>query len=144
MNRTATLTIAALAVAGLAAPPALAAPKKPITKTWTATAPTPDPTNFAGEGYSVCAQNIPGSFHIQQFKVPAAGTLKVTLSKFQGDWDLLIMDKANKELAASGELPGIDEVAQVKFKKAGVAKIVSCNWAGGPTAAGKLVFTFKK
>ena len=146
MNRTATLSIAILAAATVAAPAALAAPK-PITKTYTATAPLPDPTNFAGTAdYSVCAQAVPQSFHIEEFKVPAAGTLKVEMpaSGYQGDWDLLLMDGKNKELANSGELPAADEVAQVKFKKPGVVKIVACNWAGGPTGEVTYTFTFAK
>ena len=142
MNRTATLTIAVLAAATVAAPGALAAPK-PITKTWTATAPLPDPTNVAGGDYSVCAMHVPQSFHIEEFKVPAAGTLKIDLTGFVGDWDLLLLDAKDKEMAISGELPGTDEAIQVKLKKAGLVKIVSCNWAGGPTAEGSYTFTFK-
>ena len=142
MNRTATLTLAVLAAATVAAPAALAAPK-PITKTYTATAPLPDPTNVGG-GYSVCAQNVPGSFHTEEFKVPAAGTLKVELTKYEIDWDLLIMDGKNKEIASSGAGGvGGPEVATVKFKKAGVVKIVACNWSGGPTGQVKYTFTFK-
>ena len=139
MNRTATLTIAVLAAAGVAAPGALAAPK-PITKTYTATAPLPDPTNVGG-GYTVCAQNVPQSFHIEEFKVPAAGTLKVELTEYQVDWDLLLMDGKGKELGSSGSGGvGEPEIAQVKFKKAGVVQIVACNWSGGPT--GTVTYTF--
>lgn len=140
MNRTAALTLVALAAATVAAPGAIAAPKKPITKTYTATAPMPDPTNVAG-GYSVCAQNVPQSFHVEEFKVPAAGTLKVVLTEYQVDWDLLLMDAKDKELAGSGSGGvGEPEALQVKFKKPGVVKIVACNWSGGPT--GKVTYTF--
>ena len=149
MNRTATLTLAVLAAATVAAPGALAAPPKPITKTYTATAPTPDPTNWAGsagvETYSVCAMNVPGSFHIEEFKVPAAGTLKVELSKFQGDWDSLLLDGKGNELTYGGasDVTGT-EIMQAKFKKADKVQIIACNWAGGPTGEVTYTFTYAK
>ena len=139
MNRTLTATAAILAAATVAAPAALAAPK-PITKTYTATAATPDPTN-AGGGYTVCAQNVPGSFHTEPFKVPAAGSLKVTLTDYQVDWDLLLVDDKGRELGSSGAGGvGGPETLQVKFKKATAVKIIACNWSGGPT--GKVTYTF--
>ena len=142
MNRTATLTLAVLAAATVAAPGALAAPK-PITKTYTATAPMPDPTNVAG-GYTVCAQNVPQSFHTEEFKVPAAGTLKVELTNYQVDWDLLIVDAKKNEIGSSGSGGnGEPEVAQIKFKKPGSVFIVACNWSGGPTGTVKYTFTYK-
>ena len=140
MNRPAVLALAVLAVGTAVAPGALAAPK-PVSKTYTATAPMPDPSNFAGQGYSVCAQNVPQSFHLEEFKVPAAGTVKVVLTGFQGDWDLLLMDGKGNEMAYGGAIePGAPEIAQVKFKKAGEVQIVACNWAGGPT--GEVTYTF--
>ena len=141
MNRTVAVTLGILTAAATVAAPAAVANPKPVTKTYTATAPLPDPSNFTGDGYSVCAQNVPQSFHIEEFKVPAAGTLKVVLGAFQGDWDLLLMDGKGKELAAGGALPpATEEIAQVKFKKAGVVQIVACNWAGGPT--GEVTYTY--
>ena len=142
MNRTAALTLVALAAASVAAPNALAAPK-PITKTYTATAPLPDPTNAAG-GYSVCAQNVPQSFHVEEFKVPGPGSLKIELTEYQIDWDLLLMDAKKSELAGSGSGgTGDPEVISVKLKKAQTVSIVACNWSGGPTATVKYTFTFK-
>ena len=139
MSRTAVLTAVAVAAATVAAPVALAAPK-PITKTYTATAPAPDPTNAAG-GYTVCAQNVPGSFHIEEFKVPGPGALKVELTEYQVDWDLLLMDGKGKELASSGSGGvGGPEIASLKLKKAGIVQIVACNWSGGPT--GTVTYTF--
>lgn len=139
MNRTA-LTLAVLAAGTLAAPAALAAPAKPITKTYTATAPLPDPTNVAG-GYSVCAQNVPQSFHTEPFKAPGAGTLKIELSKYQVDWDLLLMDATGKELASSGSGGvGEPETISIKLKKPTDLRIVACNWSGGPT--GEVTYTF--
>jgi hypothetical protein len=148
MNRTAALVVASLAVAAVSAPPALAAPKKkPVTKTYAVTAAAPDPTNYAQAGgvgkYSVCAQNVPGSFDKQAFQVPAAGSLTVELSGFQGDWDLLLEDSDDSELAAGGSSgTGGSETVDVRFKKAQKVSIVACNWAGTPTASVKYTFTF--
>lgn len=144
MNRIRTIAVVGLAGATALAPVALAAPPKPITKTYAVTAPLPDPSNYAGQGYSVCAQNVPMSFHSEAFKVPAAGTLKVELSKFEGDWDLLITSKG-KELGSGGSSDlSTPEVAQVKFKKVTDIEIVACNWAGGPTGEVTYTFTFAK
>lgn len=144
MNRTTVLTLAALVAATAAAPLAVAAPPKPITKTYTATAPMPDPSNWAGQSYSVCAMNVPQSYHIEEFKAPAAGTLKVVLSKFEGDWDSLLLDAKGNEMAYGGasDIAG-EEVLQVKFKKAADVQIIVCNWAGGPTGEVTYTFTFK-
>ena len=144
MNRTATLTIAVLAAATVAAPGALAAPK-PITKTYTATAPMADPSNFAGTTtYGVCGMNVPQSFHTEEFKVPAAGSLKINMTGYVGDWDLLLTGDKGQELATggAGDL-GVPEVMQVKFKKPTTVAIIACNWAGGPTGTVKYTFTYK-
>ena len=140
MNRTAALTLVALAAATAAAPAAVAAPPKPVTKTYTATAPLPDPSNVDG-AYSVCAQRVPQSFHVEPFKVPGAGTLKIELTGYQIDWDLLLMDAKAKELAGSGSGGvGEPEVISVKLKKPTDVQIVACNWSGGPT--GTVTYTF--
>ena len=145
------LVVAGLVAAvGVATPATAAKPKpkpKPITKTYTATAPMPDPSNYAQQGYSVCAQNVPQSFHTTTFTAPAAGKLSVKMSDFLGDWDLLIMDGAGSEVSAGG---GSDvgtpqtaavESATTKVKKKGAKyQIVACNWAGGSTA--KVTYTF--
>jgi len=140
MNRTAAFLVASLAVATVSAGPALAAPKK-ITKTYTASAPNPDPTNSASD-YSVCAQNVPGSFDTKVFAVPAAGKLLITLSGFVGDWDLLLTDAANVEIGKSGHNPGEDEAITMKFKKAQKVSITACNWAGGSTGTVSYTFTY--
>jgi hypothetical protein len=144
------LTGALVAVAS-AAPAATAAPKKPITKTYAVTAPAPDPTNYADPvqpGYSVCAMRVANSFNKTAFKAPAAGKLKVELSGFTGDWDLLLLDPKGTELGAGGgndvatPAAPATELATVKIKKAGSYSIVACNWAGGPTGTVKYTFTY--
>jgi hypothetical protein len=149
MRRTAALVVAGLTVAAVAAPPAMAAPKKkPITKTYEVTAPAPDPTNYGqpagASDYSVCAMNVPSSFDRQEFQVPAAGTLAVEVTGFQGDWDLLLIDSDESELATGGSSDlGGSETTEVRFKKKQKVSIVACNWAGTPTATVKYTFTFK-
>ena len=140
-----------LAVAAFATP-ATAATKKPISKEYDVTAPAPDPTNYAGtatgQGYSVCNQTVPNSFDKHEFTAPWVGKIKVTLTGFTGDWDLLLMDKNGNELTNSG---GSDigspatpqqESFTYKIKKAKTAvEIVACNWAGGPSGHVKYTFT---
>lgn len=146
--RTSTLVLAGAVALAAAASPVSAAPK-PITKTYTATAPAPDPTNAApGAKYSVCAQTVPMSAHVEPFKAPAPGKLAVELSGFQADWDLLITDAKGNEVGSSGNggygtpvSPSVEK-ATVKVKKAGTYNIVACNWAGTPSATVKYVFTF--
>jgi hypothetical protein len=147
MRRT-TLAIAVLVtLAGLAAP--ASAGKKPITKTYTATAAAPDPTNSAPGGTTVCGQRVPGSFDSKPFTAPAPGKLVVDLSDIEGDWDLLLTDASGSEVSGSGSggygtpaAPSSERVS-VKVKKAKATyNIIACNWAGGPTATVKYVFTY--
>lgn len=149
MNRAVVLGLAVVVVTGAQSGALGAAKKKPITKKWTATAPVPDPTNASPQSaYSVCAQTVPGSFHIETFKAPAAGKLVVQITGFQADWDLLIMDAKKREVGASGNggygtpVDPSTEKATIKIKKAGTFSIVACNWAGSPTAEGTYTFTF--
>jgi len=144
----------ALAAAGYAAP-ATAATKKPITKTYEATAPAPDPTNWLGQvgaaDYSVCNQVVPNSFHSTPFTAPAIGKLNIKVYGFTGDWDVLITNTSGAEIAAGGS-SGIntpdsptagDESVTLKIKKAKTkVNIIACNWAGGPTATVKYTFTY--
>ncbi len=157
MRITPFLLVGALAATAFAAAPADAAKKKkkPITKSWSLTAPAADPTNYLGTAgvgdYSVCAQTVPGSFEIKEFKAPAAGKIKVTLTDFIGDWDLLVMDKGNNEIGYGGssgintpqDMKAGNETATLKAKKAGyVFKLVGCNWAGGSTGKMSMTFTY--
>lgn len=139
----------ALAMAGFAGEATAAPKKKPISKSYQATAGAVDPSNWAdSDPYSVCAQNVPGSFHTHDFKAPAAGKIKIEMTNFTGDWDLLFVDPKDSEVAAGGGsdlgTPGTPttEVATAKIKKAGTYKIIACNWVGGPTADVKYTFTY--
>ena len=147
MKPIAAVVAGALIAAGVGALPSEAATKKkpkPIKKTYTATAPLPDPTNYAQQGYSVCAQNVPGSFDQKEFKAPAAGSISVTVKDYTGDWDLLLEDADDVELTASGSSDlGAPEQTFTKLKKGQVIHIVACNWAGTSTATVSYTFTYK-
>ncbi|HWL35145.1 MAG TPA: hypothetical protein VNQ77_03030 [Frankiaceae bacterium] len=144
----------ALAATALAGTATAAPKKKPITKSYDASAASPDPTNWAndaGGGYSVCAQRVPGSFHTHTFTAPALGKINIKVTGFTGDWDVLITDSKGTEIAAGGS-SGIntpdaptagDESVTLKIKKAkSKINIITCNWVGGPSAKVKYVFTY--
>lgn len=135
-------SLVAVAAAGALAP-AVAAPAKPkpITVSYEVGPLTPDPTPIAlGE---VCAPATPTAIHAEPIKVPAKGTLKVTIA-FDGDWALGLRDaKKGTRLAESdGGMPLDAESMQVKFKKATEVLIESCNFAGGPMATVTYTFTY--
>lgn len=144
--RTAAITsLVAVAAAGSFAP-ALAAPK-PVTKTYTATAGTADPTPALGTatGAEVCEPMNAAAKFSEPFKVPYAGTLKVDMTGFVGDWDMAVF-QGDKQLAFSAQdvSDPVDrpEAVTLKLKKAGTTiEIRSCNFAGGPTAKMAYVFT---
>ena len=141
------MALGTLVVVGTAPGIAEAKHKKPIEKTYTATAPAPDPSNFLPTStYSVCGQAVPGSFHVEEFTAPESGTLKAELSGYVGEWDFLLTDDKGRELGSSGilDVTGAPEKITYRFKKAGTVNIIACNWAGGPTGTVKYVFTFAK
>ena len=136
LRTVAAASMVAVAAAGTLAP-ALAAPAKPITKTYTATAVTPDGTPVAGD---ICDPVLPTAKHEEAFKVPGPGTLKVTMVQ-ELDWALALIDSKGKRLAESdGGVPTDKESMQVKFKKATDVVIRSCNFAGTPTS--EITYTF--
>ncbi len=138
--RTVAVTSLVAVTAAGALTPALAAPKQ-IKKTYTATAPTPDPTPFVGY---ICDPLLPGAKHEQKFTVPAAGTLKVEMAQ-PFDWALALLDDKGKRLAESdsGD-PLAQESMQLKFKRKTNVVIRACNFAGTPTSTVTYTFTFLK
>ena len=120
--------------------PALAGPK-PITKTYTATAFPPSPTNVQ---LGVCNGDVPGSNFDMTFKAPFKGKLQVDMTGFQGDWDMaLVQDGANsaesaQDATADPQTP--EHIEGFKVKKGEEVVIRTCNFAGGPTANVKYVF----
>lgn len=143
--RTAAVTaMVAVAAAGTLSP-AVAGPKpKPVSKEYTATAPTPDPVNPLVDGN--CQPSLPESFHEEPFVVPFPGKLVVDLTGFQGDWALGVFTPDGAELASHDQQVGepLDAPSQVtlKLKKKGQKLVIrACNFAGGPTANVKYVHT---
>ena len=148
MSRRPLVPLAVLgAVAALLSVPAEAAPKT-ITKTYTVTA-VPFPNAQWG---SACQEKSPiPSDHHEEFSAPAAGTLKVVISDFQGDFDGAIVDSKGKYLAASDNAaatpntaPGIKETTTYKVKKAQDLVIRTCNFAASPQAKVTYTFTYGK
>jgi len=137
----ASLTVV-LAAGSLA--PALAAPPKPVSKEYTATAFPPDPSHVAiTEG--ICNTTNPTSQHNEPFTVPFAGTLVIDMNGFQGDWDLALYNGSQLVASSAQDLtadPQTPEKISVKLKKVGQKlSIRACNFAGGPTAKVKYVHT---
>lgn len=120
--------------------PALAGPKV-VSKTYTATAFPPGPTNVQ---LGVCNGDVPGSNFDETFKAPFKGKLTVDLSGFQGDWDMaLVQDGANaaesaQDVSADPQTP--EHIEGFKLKKGEEVTIRTCNFLGGPSANVKYVF----
>ncbi len=147
--RTALATSIAAVVAVGSLAPAVAAPKKPapIKKTYTATAATPDPTPITGQTGGNCSPQLPGAKHEAPFSIPYAGTLKVDLDGFQGDWALAILDASGAKIAdhdndAGSDLDAPSQIV-IKLKKKTTVTIRACNFAGGPTATVTILYTAK-
>jgi hypothetical protein len=152
--RSARLVPAIALGAGLAVlvAPATAAPaKKPITKSFAVTIPVPvgDPTATQ----ACVGPEIPGNRHVEKFKAPAIGSLKLEVTGFVGDWDVAILDAKGKRVAegdnasAAGTAMSTGstvERATLKVKKPGDYQLVVCNFTGSPSGTGKYTFTFAK
>ncbi|HVE98171.1 MAG TPA: hypothetical protein VNA12_03235 [Mycobacteriales bacterium] len=91
------------------------------------------------------------SRQVEEFVAPARGTLRVELTDFLGDWDVVLF--RDEELVADGgptrtPLRMSDgsavEVLEYTFTSAGPAKIVICNFLGGAQGNGRYVFTYAR
>lgn len=145
MNRPLVLAVALVAGATIAAAPASAKPKKPITGSFTQSDPTPDPTGNATTANEYhCSGKLPQEKPFQ-FKAPAAGKIKVELSGFQGDWALQILDDKGNVLGGDDVTPdqnGSTESATAKIKRKMTVGILPCNMGGSPSAVAKYTFTY--
>ncbi len=132
--------------------PASAAPK-PIAKSFDVAMAVPGGAISNPTGTQACspAAETPQSMHVESFKAPAAGTLKVEVTGFLGDWDLALNDGKGKRVAEGDNASvtptnmstgSVVEKLTYKVKKAGDLRIIVCNFAGGPTGKGRYVFTF--
>lgn len=145
--RTALVASLTAVVAAGALSPAVAAPAKkpkPVSKSYTATAFPPDPSH-AGVNEGICNTTNPASQFNEPFTVPFAGTIKIDMTGFQGDWDLAVWQGGTLLASSAQQLEEpIDkpESITLRLKKKGAKiQIRSCNFAGGPSAAVKYVHT---
>ncbi len=139
LRTVAVTSLAAVAAAGALAP-ALAAPPKPIVQKYEATA-TPDPTT--SNVTEICDPVTPTAKHSTEFKIPAAGTLKVELDNTL-DWAIGIRQNGKLLVGADGGTPEVKEVASTKFKKPGTVSIDVCNFAGEPVVPVTATYTPSK
>ncbi len=139
-TRTALVVSLALVAAAGSLSPALAG-SKTVTKSYTATAATPGPSNVV---LGVCHGDVPGSFFDEKFKAPFKGKLQVDQTGFVGDWDLgLFQDGAlvaQSAQAATDNPQTPEHIEGFKLKPGEEVVIRSCNFSGGPTANLKYVF----
>ena len=143
---------AGIGIAALIAP-AAAAPKA-IEKSFAVNIPVPL-SGATGDPLAPVAcsgESLPGSEHLETVKLPGAGTLKVEVTGFLGDWDIALQDTKGKRLAegdnASVTLTNMStgsivEKLVYKAKKAGDVQIIVCNFLGSATGTGKYTFTAK-
>lgn len=102
---------------------------------------TPDPSSSNVNG--TCVPTIPSAIYRYAFKVPAAGTLEVSLNNTL-DWSIAVRDAAGDSLAeADGGSPEVVETVSVRFKKGQTISIDACNFAGEPQISPTGTFTFK-
>jgi hypothetical protein len=148
--RTVLATSLTAVVAAGALAPALAAPPKPVSKSYQASAAMVDPTPITGETGGNCSPVLEQAKHEAPFTMPFAGTLQVDLTKFQGDWALAVLDSKGKKIAdhdndvIAGEAVDAPSQIIIKLKKKTDLVIRACNFAGGPTAQVDILATPKK
>lgn len=135
------LTATGLALATL---PADAAPPKPVEETFTFTDPTADMTSAADLTDSTmhCSGGVLPEEAPHKFVAGRAGTLKVSISGFQGDWALELRDpKKARVLGGDDVNPPDFETVVIKVNAPGPVNVLPCNLAGTIEATVKLVFT---
>ncbi len=132
----ATIPVAVVSVVAVA--PSHAGPKQ-TKKSYTAAA-SPDPSAQALE---TCQGLFPSGQHKEAFTNPVPGRMSISMTGFQGDWDLCVFDKSGEMVASStGFVEATTETVTFKIKKAKQQfTIVAANFAGGPTAQVSYVFT---
>lgn len=141
MTRMPLALIVIAAVAATAAPGAAAPKPKPITQEVPFTDATPDYSGWAIGTDSHCAGVLPREA-AYEFKAPAAGSLKVSISGFTGEWALDLRDAKGNVLAETDVLAPEQETLTIKLRRPGVVNIAPCNLAGTPEALISLVFTY--
>ena len=149
MSRRILLTLSVVSMTAFAVSPALAAKTKTISGSYQATTTAADPTPFvtslAGTG-GACEPNLEQAMHEKEISLPAAGTWKVELNGFQGDWALAVLNSKGQVLQAQDQdvTQPIDTPHKItqKIKTKGTYTIRACNFSGGLTANVKWSFTY--
>ena len=144
MSRFAIKVLAATLVLAVVASPGLAAKKKTVKKSFTATnAPFPMSGSVQPGG---CANGEEGIHKTTiPFKTPGKGTLSVELTNFVGDWDLHVAVNGSIIASSNGDHEAVTEnVSGLPFPKGAQVEIIACNWSGGPTADGTYTYVYKK
>lgn len=128
------LGLVLLATSGVALGAADAAPRRPapVTGTYTAFAPTPEPA-------TVCRTTVDTAKDERLFRAPFPGRLTVSLSGFAGDWALGVFDQQGEPYALSdnfyldGEPVDRPESVTVVLPERGTVVVLrACNLIGGP------------
>jgi hypothetical protein len=123
------LTVLALAMASLMGPAAAAKKKSGSFAAEALPFPHPDGCNAGVDGVHLV--NEP-------FKAPFNGLLTVTMSGFDGDWDLFLNDADGNMImgATESQLQGAAPTEEVVYplKKGTEVVMMPCNWVGGPGA----------
>ncbi len=143
MRKTMTLVLAGLLLAGLWAPTADAGKKKKVTESYDVQG-LPYPVSGSANGGLGCSAGIEGVHkNTFAFTAPGSGMLDVTLTQFQLDWDLHVLDSNGAVIAQSIGGPDVaTERIVVPLKAKAEVGVVACNWSGTPTAHVDLVFTY--
>jgi hypothetical protein len=145
VRRVATVAAVALVAAGAYAPATAAPKKKPITKSYALNLlpiqanPTEACATPELEGISVDTQKITPT---------GPGFLTVSVTGYQGDWDIAVKDADGVEIArgSGNDTPNAGpgtETFELKFKKAEPLQIAICNFAGTPQGQAKYTYTYK-
>lgn len=151
MNRrgtVATLSILALAAAGVTPALAVAGKAKPkdLKGTWSFMDTTPDPSGNAQSSEAMhCEGKLPSSpadVNSQTLKVKGKGTLTVT-SHVVGDWAIQLKDaKGNLVTGDDINPPQSESLAGIVLKK-GTYALILCNLEGAPTATADYTFKYR-
>ena len=130
-----TAAVAATATPGMAAPS-----KKPVVQEVAYTDATPDLTGLRPDSDAHCNGLLPQEAPYV-FKAPAAGSLKVSISGFTGEWALELRDPSGRVLAETDVTTPELESLTVKVRKPTAVSIRPCNLVGSAQGKISLVFT---
>ena len=137
MRRFAASIVALGLVVGLIAPPAFAGKKKKVTEEWTATG-IPGADACPAEA----VEGVHKTTHV--FTTPGKGILDVSMTGFQADWDLYLLDADGNQLGAStGFVDATTERIIYAAPKGVDLNIEACNYIGSPVANLSLIYTYK-